>query len=68
MEQKRRGNNRGPTIEDKSVLLVDVSPSTWRIEFFEDRDAVAACAQPNSGSEPAKAGADHDGVRLVRVM
>ena len=63
LEQVRRGDDGGPGIEGETVLPVDVGAAAWRIELFQQGDAVAARAEPDGRGKAAEAGANHHGMR-----
>jgi hypothetical protein len=46
---------------------VDIRPAARGIKLFENRDPIALRAKPDCRRQPAKATADHDGMRPGRV-
>jgi len=65
LEQKRRGNDGGPGVERKAVLLEDARPAAGLIEAVEKRHPKATRPQSDGGREPAHSGPNDDGVGRV---
>ena len=62
LEDEGGGDDGGAGIEGEAVLAEHRGAAARLLQLLEDRDAVAARAEPDRGGKPAKAAADDGGV------
>ena len=62
LEQKRRGDDRGPGVEGEAILPVDIGPPARGVELLQHGDAVASGTQPHGSGQATEAAADHHGM------